>query len=362
MKVQFLDLSVSKNEDRKELLGAIDQVLRHGQIVLGQEVTEFEEKVAAYCGSKYAVGVNSGTDALFLGLKALDIGSNDEVITSSMSFVASANSIALTGATPVFADINDDLNMDPENLEALITSRTKVIMPVHYAGKIADMPAIQEIAERHGVCVVEDASQAFSAERNGQKAGTFGRIGCISLNPMKILAGIGEAGIVLTNDRRIKDKLIALRYNGLIDRQNCNWVSTNGRLDTIQAAILTKRLFHVEKIVKRRREIADFYNQKLKSLVECPKEEPGCNNVYYTYTVLSSEREKLKTFLESKDIEVKIYHPVIADEPAYKKSAIGKWNNARNLFKKKLALPCHEKLTNEEIKYVAYSVREFFNN
>ena len=362
MKVRYLNLSVIDIDQRRELMEAIEKVLIHGQIVLGPEVTEFEDNFAKFCGSPYAVGVNSGTDALYLGLKALDIGPGDEVITSNMSFVASANAIVLTGAIPILADVLDDFNMDPKSVESLITSNTRLIMPVHYAGKMMNMTSICEIAKKHNIQIMEDASQAFGATLEGIPAGTFGPLGCISLNPMKLLAGIGEAGVVLVKDEDLRDRLVALRYNGLIDRKHCHLISTNGRLDTLQAAILIKRLSRVTAIIERRREIAAYYHERLQHLVVCPIEEVGTKHVYYSYTILTSFRDELKAFLESKNIEVKINHPVIMDEPAYRGHVIGEGDNARRLFAQKLALPCHEKMSDKEIEYVAASVCEFINN
>jgi len=362
MKVRFLDLSVSDSNQREKIMEAIEKVLVHGQVILGPEVVEFENRVAKFCGSPYAVGVNSGTDALFLGLKALGIGPKDEVITSNMSFVASANAIILAGAIPVLSDVLDDFNMDPESVESLITPQTKVIMPVHYAGKMVDMSPICEIAKRYNLHIMEDASQAFSATFQGMSAGTFGSIGCISLNSMKLLAGIGEAGVLLVKNEATRDRLLSLRYNGLVNRKHCHWVSTNGRLDTLQAAILIERLSNVSSLIEKRRQIARYYHEQLHTHVICPIEEEEKRHVYYTYTIRTENRDELKSFLESKNIEAKIYHPVIMDEPAYIGRFKGSGNNARRVFAQKLALPCNEKMSDDEIKYVASSVCEFFSS
>ena len=361
MKVRFLNLSVNDVDERKNYLDAIEGVLKHGQLVIGPEVGDFERKIEEFYGSKYAVGVSSGTDALFIGLKALGIKEGDEVIVTPMSFVASANAISLAGAVPVFADIGTDLNIDPDCIVEQISPRTKAIMPVHYGGKMADMPNIMEIGEKHGLHVVEDASQAFGANLKGKKAGTFGKIGCISLNPMKLLAALGEAGVILTDEEDLRNRVESLRYNGLIDRSHCHWIGTNGRLDTIQAAILIHKLKNVEQLIKKRKEIANYYTEKFSKWLTCPKDTVG-EHVYYSYTILCSERDELKDFLTKKGIEVKIYHPVIPDEPAYKAIARGSFQNARKLFNQKLCLPCHENMSQEEVEFVVDSVSAFYES
>jgi len=297
-----------------------------------------------------------------LGLKALNIGEGDEVITSSMSFVASANAIAMTGATPVFADIQDDFNIDLNQLESLITSKTKAIMPVHYGGKVLNMSVLMELSKKHELPVIEDASQAFGAEWRDKKAGTFGTLGCISLNPMKPFSALGEAGIILTDDIELKEKIVALRYNGLIKKKSCNWISLNGRLDTIQAAMLIERLKRFENVVNRRRMIASYYNKQLKDHVDCPLESKHTKHVYYTYTIKTSLRDKLKKYMEEQGIEVKINHAVIMDEPAYKNKAIGKCEKARSLQTQKLSIPCNEKITDDEAEYITSTIKKFFKN
>lgn len=360
-KVPFLDLRITDDYARQELLSAIDTVFRHGRLIMGPEVQELERQVAARCSRKYAVGVNSGTDALFLGLKSLGIGPGDEVITTALSWVATANAIALTGATPVFADIRDDLNIDPASVQRLITPGTKAIMPVHYTGKVCQMSVLMQLAEEHGLLVIEDASQAFGACHHGRKAGSFGEIACFSMNPMKVFAACGEAGMVLTDREDIYHCLIALRYNGTVNREECIAVSLNGRLDTLQAAILLKRLANVEHIIPKRREIAAWYNERLAGVVETPKEAEGEWDVYYTYTIRATHRDELKAFLEAKGIETKIQHPyLMPQQPVYRETARGEFPNAQRLVKQVLCIPANEKITREDVDYVAACIREFY--
>lgn len=359
MRVPFLDLRVQDKEVRDCYLHTIDRVLQHGRIVIGPEVGELEAALGNYNNCKYAVAVSSGTDALFLGLKTLGLGAGDEVITSAMSFVASANAIVMTGAQPILADINDDLNINPESICRLITSRTKAIMPVHYGGKICNMKAIKKIAAEHDLFVIEDASQAFGATQRGNYAGTFGDLGCISLNPMKVLAAIGEAGVILTNNEEYRNSLIELRYNGLKDRAYCTKVSLNCKPDTIQAAVLLERLKNIDRVIDRRREIAHCYLREIGRYVRCPVEDSHGRDVFYTFTVQTSERDALKAHLQERGIEVKIYHTVISAEPVYV-DVKGETGRADIIYTNKLALPCHENMNNDQVQYVIESIQNFF--
>ena len=346
---------------RQRLLSAIDTVLQHGRLVLGPEVQELERRVAARCGRKYAVGVDSGSTALLLGLRSVAIGPGDEVITTPLSWIATANAIAVAGATPVFADIGDDLNLDPTRVRELVTPRTRAIVPVHWTGKVCRMHALMEIADRHGLAVVEDAAQAFDASRHGRKAGSFGEVGCFSMNAMKVFAACGDAGMVVTDREDVYQRLLALRYNGTVNREKCVDVSLNGRLDTVQAAILLQRLEHVEGIIERRREVAGWYGEHLEGVVETPREAPGERDAWYTYTIRADRRDELKAFLESRGIETRIHHPyLMPEQPVYREAAQGKFPNAQRLVSRVLCLPSTEKITRAEVEYVAACIREFY--
>ena len=360
MNVRFLNLAVSDPEERHRYLSAIDRVLQHGQLLAGPEVDEFEAQVADHCQAPGAVGVASGSDAIYLALRALEIGPGDEVITSSMSSVATANAIALTGATLRFADVEDDFNVSAETLKQMLSDKVKAVVPVHYGGKMANMPAIIDLANAHDLRVVEDASQAFGAEYLNKKAGTYGDLGAISMNPMKPLAALGEAGVIVLKDPSMQKKIHALRYNGVLGKAGCQWVSVNGRLDTLQAALLSIRLYDFHNVIARRQAVADHYRSVFGDLVVCPDADASASHVYYTFTIRSEARDALKAFLERKGIEVKIYHLPIPDEPVFEGQYACRAENARRLGAEKLALPCNEKLTEAEIAYVAKMVRRFF--
>ena len=359
--VPFLDLRVTDITLKQELLQAVDRVLTHGRILLGPEVSEFEAKVAELCQRKYAVGVGSGTDAVHFALRALGVGAGDEVITTSISWIATANAIALCGARPVFVDITEDLIINAELIEAAITPRTKAILPVHFTGRLCDMTRIAQIADEHGLYLVEDAAPAFGASYNGSKAGSFGHIGAYSMNPMKLLSAYGEAGAVTTDDEEIRDKLESLRYAGTINKEDCQEPSHNGRIDTIQAAMMLVGLDRLDTKVSRRRAIAKFYDEALGDTVICPSEPEGYFNVYYTYTIVAERRDELKQHLESKGIETKVQHPILMPyHTAYRDLPKPNIPVAEHLVKRILCIPAHEDLGMDQAEYVAASIREFY--
>jgi len=361
MKVRYLDLSVQDPQLKEKLLKAVDTVLTHGRIVLGPEVDQFEERVAKACQQEFAVGVNSGSDALYFALRSLDVGPGDEVITTPMSWIATLNAITLCGASPVFVDLSEDMNINPKLIEAAVTSQTKVILPVHWSGKMCDMNAIMEIANRRGIIVIEDAAQAFGASLNGAMAGSFGLVNCLSMNPMKVLCAYGEAGAVTTNGRDLYEKLISLRYAGTVDREDCHYPSLNGRIDTIQAAMLLVNMGYHEEKVARRKAIADYYSETLGEVVICPKETDGYKNVYYTYTIISDERDRLMNHLESKGIETKIHHKILMPyHTAYRHLPRPEIPVAEDFVGRILSIPAHENMSMAQAEYVAISVREFY--
>lgn len=363
MKVRFLDLAIKDDIERQKLIGAVEKVFLHGRILLGPEVLELEKKVAEFCGVKYAIGVNSGTDALYIALRSLDLKEGDEVITTSLSWIATANAIALTGATPVFVDINEDFNIDVSKIEEAITPKTKAIVPVHFTGKISDMDKIISIAEKYNLNVVEDAAQAFGATYKGKKAGSFGKVSSFSMNPMKVFAACGESGMVVTDDKNIYDKLIALRYNGTPDRIEAHYISMNFRIDTIQAAILLERLKYINEYIDRRRKAAEYYSKNLKNLVVIPKEGDNCMDVFYIYNILCEKRDELQKYLTEKGIETKIHHNLLMPmHKAYKKYNYdyNKFSNGHKIISDSLCLPIHEKITLEEQDYVIECIKNYY--
>lgn len=358
--VPFLDLRITDEGEFRELIDAVTTVFRHGRLVVGPEVEAFERRVAGYCGRRFAVGVGSGSDALYLALRAAGVGPGDEVITTSLSWVATANAITLTGATPVFADIDEDLNIDPASVARLMTSCTRAILPVHFTGRICRMEALLELARANGLVVIEDAAQAFGAERHGRRAGSFGDLACFSMNAMKVLAACGDAGVVLTDREDWRERLVALRYNGTVNREICVEPALNARLDTMQAAILLKRLDRVDAILARRREIAAWYSERLAGLLVVPTEAQGERHGYYTYQVRSPWRDELRECLQAHGIESKIQHPApIPTQPAYQADARGEWTRAGQLALEILCIPANEKLSVDDLEHVASTIERF---
>lgn len=360
MKVPFLDLRVLNEVEKNDLMQAMETVLTHGRLIMGPEIGNFESRVASYCQRKYAIAVGSGTDALYLGMRALDIGKGDEVITTSLSWIATANAISLTGAIPVFSDIRDDLNIDPDSVSRLVTEKTKAILTVNYTGKISDMSALEDIAKKHKLLLIEDGSQSFGAKHKGRTCGSFGDISCISHNPMKVFSAIGEAGSVLCDKESTYERLVALRYNGTVNREICIEPSINGRMDTIQAAVLLKRLDQISGVISARRNNAKYFSEALQNYVLIPKEQEFEEDVYYTYTIRSSRRDELKDHLEKQNIETKIQHPwLMPDQPAYRESARGEFLNARRIAKEVLCIPIHEKLNEDQLNHIVKTITNF---
>ena len=363
--VRFRDLSVSDEALRAELLDAVDRVLAHGQILLGPEVAEFEAMVAKDCGRKFCVGVGSGTDALFLALKALEIGPGDEVITTPLSWIATLNAIHLTGATAVFADIGEDMNIHPERITDAIGPKTRALVPVHFNGRLCDMSAIGKIARDHGLLLVEDAAQAYGASRLGRAAGSVGDAAAFSFNPMKVLPGYGETGAVVTDDPAVRDRLLALRYLGTEDREVCRWPSLNAKIDTLQAAMLLVSRRYFETAVARRLEIARTYSAELAAAVTCPQvaDGPDRPSVFFDYQILSEERDALREFLAARGIETKVKHwPLMPDQPAYAGLERPPLPVAERVVRRNLCLPIHEKMTDADVDYVIAAIKDFFGD
>ena len=362
-RVRFRDLSVTDPAQKARLLEAVDIVLTHGQLLLGPEVDRFEQAIAQRCGTKHCVGVASGTDALYVALRALKLGPGDEVITTPLSWIATLNAIHLCGCHPVFVDITDDFNIDVDRIEEKISPRTKAIVPVHFTGRMCDMPKLVAVAQKHGLLVIEDAAQAFGAHLDGQFAASFGDVSAFSFNPMKVLAGYGEAGAVLTNDPAVYERLLALRYLGTVNREVCHDPCLNAKIDTLQAAMMLVSLEYVDANIARRIAIAETYTERLHDVVQCPPrpQSERSRNVFFDFTIIAEDRDELRAFLDGRGIETKIKHPILMpDQPAYAHLARAPLPVAERVVRRILSLPIHEKMTAEDVDYVAASVRAFY--
>lgn len=363
--VPFLDLRVHDSGAKQRLLAAVERVLDHGRLVLGPEVEQLETALAQRVGRAHAVGVGSGSTALYLALRALGIGPGDEVITTAMSWVATANAITLTGATPVFADIDDDLNLDPSTIEQHVTSNTRALLPVHYNGRLCAMDDLLALARKHHLAVVEDAAQAFGArDAHGREAGSMGVVSCFSMNPMKVFAACGEAGAILTDDAPLAERLEALRYNGMHERENCHQASMNGRLDTLQAAILIERLRTIDTELATRQALAERYDEALadiSAVIALPRRDAGERHAYYTYTIRVRDRDGLQAALTAAGIETKVRHPYLMPQQTAYLEARGAWPRARQRVTEILSLPMHVGLDESDIEAVTTAIRRYYN-
>jgi len=359
--VRFLNLSLKNKKEKAIYLNAISKVLDHGYLVMGPEIELLENKISIFCKRKYCISANSGTDALYLAIKSLGYEPGSEVITSSLSWIATANAISLNHLTPVFCDIGYDLNMDPGNIESLISNKTKAILAVNYTGKICDMDKLISICKKNKIDLIEDGSQSFGAKYKGRINGSFGKISAISHNPMKVFGALGESGSILVDQSRLREKLISLRYNGTINKEKCIYPSLNGRMDTIQAAVLIEKMKLLKSVIKKRRTNASYYSSELNNILELPIEKKYEKDVYYTYTIKSDKRNKLMNYLNQKGIETKIQHPLLMpQQPAYKKNVKGSFKNAEKIIKTVLCIPIHENLKESELEYVTKVIIFFY--
>ncbi|NLO90190.1 MAG: DegT/DnrJ/EryC1/StrS family aminotransferase [Clostridia bacterium] len=312
MKVPLMDLRAQYLSLQEEINDAVRRVLEGGRYILGPNVEALEEEVADYCGTKYAVGVASGTDALVLSLDALGIGPGDEVITTSYSFFATAEAISRVGARPVFVDIDKDTyNLDVSRIEEKITKHTKAILPVHLFGQMALMDKIMEIAQKHGLVVIEDACQAIGSSYRGRRAGSWGNTGCFSFFPTKNLGGYGDGGMITTNDYELAKRLRRLRAHGSQRKYYNETIGYNSRLDELQAAILRVKLRYLDLWNEARREKAWRYNNLLRGLgLKLPYVVQDTVHVYHLYVVAHRARGEIIHALQHKGVACGIYYPV----------------------------------------------------
>lgn len=358
MRVPFLDLHAHHLPLRNEIQAAMQEVIDANAFAGGPFVTRFEDDFAAFCGSQFAIGVGNGTEALWLPLLALGIGAGDEVITVPNSFMATAEAISFCGAKPVFVDIDPQTYLlNPNTLEAAITPRTKAIIPVHLFGQMAEMDPIMEIAQKHGLHVIEDACQAHGAEYKGKKAGSIGIAGCFSFYPGKNLGAFGEAGAVVTNDVTLAEKIRVLRDHGQEKKYHHSHIGWNARMDGIQGAVLQVKLKHLQKNNEARRRHASQYNEGLKgrSDIVLPVEAIYGKHVYHLYPIQVNNRDLLLKGLIARGVGCGIHYPIpIHLQKAYQSLGLGKGSFpvAERCAEELLSLPMFPELTAEQINLV----------
>lgn len=365
MKLQMVDVVGQYRKIKTEIDEAIHRVLDSGQFILGKDVGEFECQVAGYLGVSYAVGCASGTDALQVAMMALGIGAGNEVITTPFTFVATAETIALLGARPVYVDIEPaTFNIDPARVERAITKKTKAIIPVHLYGQPADMDPIMAIARRHGLKVIEDAAQAMGASYKGRKVCGFGDAGCISYFPSKNLGAFGDAGMIVTNDATLAEQMRKIIVHGSSVRYHHDILGVNSRLDTLQAAILLVKLRYLEQWNSARQASAARYDELLKSLpVTVPSVSPRGQHIFHQYTIRAPRRDALAGHLKSRNIPHAIYYPI----PLHMQKAFagcgreGDYPVTETAAREVISLPMHSELTHEQLAAVAGAVAEFYS-
>jgi dTDP-4-amino-4,6-dideoxygalactose transaminase len=364
-KVPFVDVPKHYQSIREEVLKTIDDVLSRGDLILRKDVEELEKNIASFVGTKYAVALNSGTDTMFLPLKALGIGSGDEVITVSHTFVASIAVIVNCGATPVLVDVKDDFTMDVDKIEAAITEKTKAIIPVHLNGRVCQMDRVMEIAKEHNLIIIEDAAQALGSKYNKKMAGSFGLVGSFSLYPFKVLGCFGDGGVLTTDDEKLAAKIKLLRDHGQKSKTEIVCFGFNSRLDNIQAAILNLKFKYLPQYIQRRREIASFYDKGLADvkgmkLPPAPDSDERYFDTYQNYVLKAEKRDELYDFLKEKGVETLVKDPVAN----HKQPGLGLSHfnlpYTEKLAEEVISLPMYPELSQGQIKYVIKCVRNFY--
>ena len=351
--------------DYKEIFEQIEDLITNSDYTLGKSVDEFERNICAFTGSRFAVGVGSGTDALLLSLIAAGIKNGDEVITTPYTFYATIGAIVTAGAKPVFVDIREDYNIDPNLIEKAITDRTKAILPVHWSGLSCEMDKITAVAKNNNLIVVEDACHGINANYKGKPLGTFGLTGCFSMHPLKNLNVWGDGGYIITDSEEMHEKLVLLRNHGLINRDECSIFAYNSRLDSIQAIVANHLLKQIDHITDSRIKNAAEYDQQLSKIphITIPNRSKYVKQVYHIYVVRAERRDELIKYLNQNGVDAKVHYPIpmhlqpAANQYGYKR---GDFPVCEMVCDQVISLPVHEFVTNEQIDYTVTKIREFY--
>tara|TARA_B110000977_G_scaffold56863_2_gene77266 strand:+ start:6022 stop:7164 length:1143 start_codon:yes stop_codon:yes gene_type:complete len=357
MKLDFANLKLSYEAQKEEIDVAIQSVLSSASFIMGTPVFELEENLSAFTGAKHAIACSNGTDALLLAMMAIGIKPGDEVITSPFTFISTAESIALLGATPVFVDINEaTFNIDETLIEAKITSKTKLIMPVSLFGQMPNMDAINKLAKKHDLWVIEDGAQSFGATYSGKKSGNCSAIGTTSFFPAKPLGCFGDGGAVFTNDDELAERMKSIRVHGQTKKYHHKYIGLNGRLDTLQAAVLNVKLKSYPNDIKKRQAAAEMYNRFLKNQVQTPMIASNCTSVWAQYSIRVKNRDRIQNLLNDKGIPTAVYYPI----PLHLQECFKHLNNKAGDFpvseliaKEIISLPMNPYLSSAEIEYVS---------
>ena len=358
--IPMLDTKAQHEPIKEEIKTALKEILDSGRFILGKNVDSLESGISSYLGAKHAVGLASGTDALYLSLRALDIKQGDEVITAPFSFIATAEAITYVGAKPVFVDIDKDtLNMDIAKVEEKITPNTRAIIVVHLFGLPADMNELTALAKKYNLKIIEDCAQAFGAKYQESHVGSIGDCGCFSFYPSKNLGAYGDGGMLTTNNPDINEKVRVLRNHGTVGAYKHNFIGYNSRLDEIQAAILRIKLKHIDEYNGRRQLIAQTYSSLLNDVVKCPATKDDRTHVYHQYTIRSSERDRIAQTLKENSVSSVIYYPLpmhlqVAFEFLGHKE--GDFPESETAAKEVISLPIYPELNTETAKFIAETI------
>lgn len=365
MRVPFVNYPLQYKNLEKEIDSAIKDVLTRGDLILRSDVEDFEKNLASFLGVKYAVGVNSCTDAMILSLKAAGIGPGEEVITVSHTFFATIEAIHHCGAKPILADVREDFLIDPEKIESSISEKTKAILPVHLNGRVCQMDEIMDMAQKHNLVVIEDAAQALGAKFDGKFAGSFGLAGCFSFYPAKLLGAAGDGGAVVTNDESLAEQIRLSRNHGQKSKTEIILYGETSRLHNLQAAILNAKFKYVPQWIGRRREIAKIYNKGLDEIKEIklpPSPDAGAKNfdVFQNYVIKAQNRDALFEFLKEKEIETLIKDPIANHQHPKLGLSHFQLPESLKLAKEVISLPMYPELTDEQIGYVIKCIKDFY--
>ena len=363
--IPLVDLGQEFASIQADVMPVLEKIFLSGSYILGENTQTFERELAAYCGIKHAVALNSGTDAILLALRALDIKAGDEVIVPVMTFIATAEPIVQLGATPIFVDVDPiRYTLDPQLVRQKITSRTKAIIAVHLYGQPADMTALQAIAREKKIALIEDMAQALGARYEDRSVGQFSDIACVSFFPTKNLGACGDGGAVLTSSDRLAERVALLRNHGAKVKYRHEEIGYTSRLDEIQAAILRVKLPRLDAWNDRRRKIADFYAQKLAGLsCQLPTEAVRCRHIYHLYTIMTDARDALREALASHGITASTHYPTplhLQPSLAFLGGRTGQYPIGERLCRQTLSLPLYPQMTDAQAEQVAHSVRGFF--
>jgi dTDP-4-amino-4,6-dideoxygalactose transaminase len=365
MKKIFYRRLEADNNRKKLLQDEFKKFLYSGNYLPGKMLRKFEQSIAKKVGKKYCIGVSSGTTAIYLSLIALGIKKNDEIICPAISWIATANAIKMTGATPIFADVERNRNISIESVKKLITSRTKAILTVHFTGLLSPINELKKLAKSKNIFLVEDTAQAFGTFQKKKMAGSFSDISTFSFNPMKVLQGYGEAGAVLTNSKNISTKLKKLRDLGLQtnNREICDFISLNYKMDELHAYFLLINLKYYKDDIKKRKKLIKSYQKHLNGIVKNCEYNLKVSNGY-DYQILVNNRDKLMRYLQKKGIETRLKHPLLmSEQPIYKKQKkLRRLPNAEYIARHSISLPLHNYLKDQNISFISKCIKNFYKH